>query len=271
MKKLYFSVLMIAVCSTTSLACVRWQQPPQSPPVVEPSLPIDSLPANQPRQPLEFSDVETGSEFDQFRSQLRQAMRDRDVEFVKALIPDEGVALGFGAPVSRQVLDDIDSGVGKTVWRILEHAIAISCGTSNPSGYPKADVNTTVYECPNVATEFLQRYPAPPDSEGVSYEISRVIVVGKNVSVHAQADRNSETIATLSDEVVKFDRAAWEEIPKAERIALAESQNGWTPVTLLNGKSGYVSNRNAYFPLGNRAIFGKVNGQWQLLDLPGGD
>ncbi|MBD2089736.1 SH3 domain-containing protein [Microcoleus sp. FACHB-1515] len=267
MKKYYFAALVIVALSTINLACVRSPQSPSETPQ-----PIAS-PDNQfPRQRISLPDrVEPGSEFDAFRSRLRQAVRDRDVEFVKALIPDQGVALGFGAPISREAFDDIDTGVGKTVWSLLEHAIAIGCDVSVPQDYPTVDENTLVYTCPNTTSEFYRQYPPPKDAEGVSYEMSRVIVVGENVNVHEQADSNSAVINTLSNEIVELDRATLENLSEEERMALFEMPEGWTPVILPDDKSGYVSNRYAYFPLGTRAVFGKVDGQWQLLDMPGGD
>ncbi|NEQ24802.1 MAG: hypothetical protein F6K28_38005 [Microcoleus sp. SIO2G3] len=281
MKKFYFSALVMFAFSTVSLACVRSQSTlettsPQSEsqPLAETAQPSSAAPTADafPRQPILLPDrVEPRSEFDQFRSRLRQAVRDRDIEFVKALIPADGVGMGFGVPITKQALDNIDTGAGASLWRALEHAIAIGCDASEQYNYLNVDRNTRTYECPNTSIEFQRQYPAPANSQGVSYEMSRVIVVGENVNVHERQDSNSSVVGTLSNEVVRFDQATWERMSDEERVAQLESRDGWIPVILPNGKAGSISNRYAYFPIGYRAIFGKVNGEWQLLYVPGGD
>lgn len=266
--KYYFPVLIVFAFSTVNLACVR---SPQQPPA-EPSQPISSPVNDFPHQRISLPDrIEPGSEFDQFRSRSRQAFRDHDVKFVKALFPVDGVGMGFGGPVQKEVLNNIDSDAGKLTWGVLEHAIAIGCDETSQHDDPTVDANTSVYTCPNTTREFYRQYPKPKNAEGVDYEMSRVMVVGENVKVYEQPDSNSAVINTLSNEIVEYDRAALEKFSDEERMALFGMPEGWTPVILPNGKSGYVPNRNAYMPLGYRAIFGKVNGQWQLLYIPGGD
>ncbi|NJL87681.1 MAG: hypothetical protein HC886_19575 [Leptolyngbyaceae cyanobacterium SM1_1_3] len=50
-----------------------------------------------PHRRLELSDeVSAGSEFDQFRDRLQKAIKDRDADFIRALIPPEGLFYGFG-------------------------------------------------------------------------------------------------------------------------------------------------------------------------------
>jgi hypothetical protein len=116
---------------------------------------------------------------------------------------------------------------------------------------------------------FYEQYPAPETAQGVEYELSQVIVVGKDVNVRSQPSTNSAVIGILSDEVVEFDRTVWEERSPDDRSP--DLVSDWTPVILPNDRSGYVSNRYAYSPLGYRVLFGKVEGQWQILHIPGGD
>ncbi|WP_088891913.1 SH3 domain-containing protein [Leptolyngbya ohadii] len=224
-----------------------------------------------PRQPIVLRDeVAPGSAFDQFRSQFRQAVRNRNAAFVKGLFPAEGVSIGFGSPRSPEEyrLDDPNS----RFWGVLEQSLRQGCTTGRPSDYPNVDRNSQVWICPNVNTAFEQQYPNPGTEPGIGYEISRVIVVGNRVNVRAQAAVNSAIVGSLSNEVVEFDRQAFEDFPADQREAkLLHPVNGWTPVILANGQRGFVYNRYAYRPLGERLILGQIDGAWKIIYIPAGD
>lgn len=214
-------------------------------------------------------EVVPGSEFDQFRQKLRQAIQARDAEFVAALLPASGVSLGFGAPLA---IDELDlQNPNALLWSILEKALTPGCDQLTDQtieAYSSSDGESEGWVCHNLNQLFYEQYPAPETAQGVEYELSQVIVVGKDVNVRAQPSTNSDVIGILSNEVVEFDRTAWEESPDNRSPDLV---SGWTPVILPNDRSGYVSNRYAYSPLGYRVLFGKVEGQWQILHIPGGD
>lgn len=223
-----------------------------------------------PHQRLELTDdVEPGSEFDQLRQNLGQAVENRDADFVTRLIPSEGVAIGFGRPMAVQdlELDDPNS----FFWTILEKAIAPGCAALEGSDYPTVDSGSPVWVCPNVVSAFREQYPPPPDAMGVSYEISKVIVVGEAIQVHAEPNAASKVVGLLSDEVVEFDQQTWDQMPPEARVEQVESINGWTPVILPNDQAGYVANRHAYRPLETQVIFGRVDEQWQIVQVPSGD
>lgn len=224
-----------------------------------------------PRQPIVLRDqVSPGSAFDQFRSQFRQAVRDRDIAFVKNLILPEGIAIGFGVPMpaNQLRLEDPNS----RFWGLLEKALAQGCAAGRRSDYPNVDVNSQVWICPNVSEAFNQQYPNPGTEPGVAYEISRVIVVGDRVNVRAEAAVNSAIVGMLSNEVVQFDQQAFENFPLDQREAkLMQPADGWTPVVLPNGQRGFVYSRYAYHPLETRLILGQINGAWKILYIPSGD
>jgi hypothetical protein len=261
---------MAAIASMPRSAAPRTISATLDPPE---STPADPALDDFPHQRLELIDrAQPGTDFYELRSQLRQAVQTRNADFVKALISPDGLGFGFGRPIPRQALDDLNAPPGSILWAALEHAIAIGCQDfAQPSNYSTADPNALIWTCPNVRAAFDRQYPAPPDLEGVSYEISRAIVVGEKVNVRARPDRTSPVIGQLSNEVVQFDRKTWEQIPPEERVTQLDSPDSWTPVILPNQRSGYVSNRYVYFPLGYQAVFGKVKGNWQLLYMPGGD
>jgi hypothetical protein len=61
-----------------------------------------------------------------------------------------------------------------------------------------------------------------------------------------------------------------EQLTKTQQTAIG-SPTGWTPILLPDGQRGFVSGRYAYAPLGYRALFQKVKGQWQMQALIAGD
>ena len=249
------------------------QTPTSSPTPSSPAPALDDF----PHQRLDLSDrAQPGTDFYQFRSQLRQAIRDRDSAFVKALIAPTGISIGYGrdSHIPREALDDLSTAPGSVLWAALEHAIAIGCqDMAQHKNYPDADPNFPVWTCPNVEVAFTRQYPASPNpQQGYGdYITSRVIVVGERVNVRARPDRTSPVVGQLSNEMVEFDRHTWEQIPPEERVTQVDSPDSWTPVILPNQRSGYISNRYAYFVWGAQAVFGKVKGNWKLLYMPEGE
>jgi hypothetical protein len=217
-------------------------------------------------------EVEPGSEFDRFRTQLRQAVTERDVDFIKRLIPDK-VGIGFGIPRSADELelDDPDAWF----WAVLEKAIAPGCSPETAGNYPTLDPGSDVWICPNVTQAFYEQFPPPANTDGIEYEMERTIIVGQDVNVRSQPDTNSPIIARLSNEIVETNTDAWADLyqngSEAEIERIGHPTQGWTAVRLPTGEPGYVSRRYAYAPLDARVVFGKVNGDWQILYVPAGD
>ena len=265
---------MAAIASMPRSAAPRTISATLDPPE---STPADPALDDFPHQRLELIDrAQPGTDFYELRSQLRQAIRDRNTAFVKALIAPTGISIGYGrdSHIPREALDDLSTAPGSVLWAALEHAIAIGCQDSaQHKNYPGADPNFPVWTCPNVEAAFTRQYPASPNpQQGYGdYITSRVIVVGERVNVRARPDRTSPVVAQLSNEMVEFDRHTWEQIPPEERVTQVDSPDSWTPVILPNQRSGYVSNRYAYFVWGTGAVFGKVKGNWQLLFMPEGE
>ena len=203
-----------------------------------------------------------GSDFYQFRAQLREAVQTRNAQFVNSIIPETGLGIGFSVPQTRETLN-LDDPQAR-LWLMLEKAVAIGCAPAeNPPPY-NIDAGSEIWVCPNVADAFARQVPAPDSADGVSWLIERVVVVGENVNVRSQPTIDSEAIATLSNEVVQVDRDR--QLPPT-----FDPIDSWTAIRLRDDREGYVYNRYVYPPLDYRALFGKINGEWQLLAMPGGD
>ncbi len=281
--------ILASALGGATLSIILYKYPAPSPPTIEPAAsnrrPTESISAPEAfaekpatdeeqelgRKPIDLSDeVEPGSEFDSFRQELRQAVTERNAYFIRSILPADGISLGFNTP--RGIEDmGLENPDGR-FWSLLEKAIANSCAAEAGDNYPPVDPGTKVWICSNVAKEFDRQYPAPPFS-GQDWELNHVIVVGRGVNVRSRPSLNSKVISRLFNEVVKLDRETaekqWqEEVEKGREV---DPIYGWTPVIIPNGEKGYVYNRYIYGPLENRAVFGKVAGEWHLLSMPGGD
>jgi len=218
-------------------------------------------------QPLDLPDeVKPGSEFAQFRQRLQQAVRDRDVEFLKSILPPGQMEIsGKVVPITSVNLKDTNS----YFWGLLEKALQVGCFPLSNQGYPKVDPTTGIWVCNNVAREFARRYPYPEKQLGKEYALDYVVVVGKSINLRSQPDTNSKVVDSVSNRVIKVNRRILAQ--RAQKDSNLDPIKGWTPVILPNNQQANVYNNFAYSPLANRAVFGKINGKWQLLYMPGGN
>lgn len=209
-------------------------------------------------------EAEPNSDFYEFRTQLREAVQNRNAQFVGSIVPETGLAIGFSVPQTRETLN-LDDPQAR-FWLILEKAVAIGCALAeNPPAYNyNIDEGSEIWVCPNVAQAFARQVPPPPSADGVSWQLERVVVVGENVNARSQPSLDSEAIATLSNEVVQLDRDR--QLPET-----FDPIDSWTAIRLSDDREGYVYNRYVYSPLESHALFGKINGEWQLLAMPGGE
>lgn len=188
--------------------------------------------------------VSATSEFGQFRTQLRQAVKNRDAKFIRS-IAAPGIRLTFGKPIT---LDDLKIDNPKApFWQEFEKSLDVGC-------VKKRIEASEIFSCPfsfGLWSELIDR-PGGRD---------RIAIIGNNVPVYAQPTTQSQTIATLSNEAIKL----------AENNPNLALVNSLAKVLLPNGQTGYVSNRYIYTRFGYRAIFQKLDGKWQMTAFVVGD
>lgn len=230
--------------------------------------------ANFPRQPLSVGDtVPPGSDFAQFRQLLRQAVSDRNADVVRPLIPSTGLPIGYGRPQTAADLDLDNSDAW--FWDMMDKSLRLGCDPTENADFDPAVVVSELWICPNLTQRFYAQYPPPANTTGVEYELDVVMVLGENVNVRSLPSTDSPVIAQLSNEWVQADRTAsntfFEQASEAEIEARGDMLTGWTAVILPNQQSGYVSNEFVYSVLGPRIVFGKVDGEWQMMQVLAGD
>jgi hypothetical protein len=215
------------------------------------------LPANAvPRRPIVVrNEIVQDASFAQFAAKLQQAIRDRDVQYVTSVLPKDGVAIGYTRPT--KIADLKLNNPQSDFWGILAYTTANGCARSHLKDSP-------AWLCSTVAGDFERQYPVPKNGNWMDYMLQQVIVLGQNVNVRSQPNRNGTVVSTLSYEVVRSN-------PKVTGSFSRNPLVGWTPVTLNNGKTGYVNNRYVYFPLGDTLQVEKRQNQWQITHVLAGD
>jgi hypothetical protein len=209
-----------------------------------------------PRRPIVIrNEINSDASFKQFATKLNQAIRDRDAKYVASVLPKNQLPLGFGRPI--KIADLQLNNPDSFFWGILEYTMANGCAKSLLP-------NSQVWLCSTISDDFQRRYPAPPNSQGVEHLVNQVVVLGQNVNVRSRPSLNGQVIGQLSNEVVMRNL-------KAEGVFDRNPLIGWTPVILPNGKTGFVNNRYAYFPLGYTLQVEKVNNQWRINHVLAGD
>lgn len=214
--------------------------------------------ASYSRHPLLLEDeVRPGTDFFQFREQLRQAIRDRNAAFLRR-IADPNIKLSFGLPLTLTDLE-IDNP-DAPVWQHLERTIGAGCALQVLQNNSASE--STQWVCPHA---FLA-----PDRDGTIDAFESIVIVGEAINVRAEPTANSPVVGTVSNEVVKIDSTAYATHPP-EFFEAKETNLGWTPVILPNGVRGYVSSRYAFSPVGYRAGFVQNHGQWTMTFFVAGD
>lgn len=250
---------------------IQTRSPTPSPAAPSRSPGITFFQGAYPPKPLTLVDaVEPGSDFFKFRERLRQAVRDRDADYIRS-IASSPIKLGFGVgptEIDALKIDHPDA----PFWKQLEKAIATGCADSNQL-YNNSSSKTESWVCPHVfaasATIDRQEFPG----EAFAWE---VFIIGQDVPIRAEARSDAALIGTLSQERALLDgeRIARFKQPSANTTTQEPewySTEGWTPILMPTGQRGYVENRYLYDVLGYRAFFSNQNGKWQLDAFVAGD
>ncbi len=218
---------------------------------------LATMPADAaPRRPIVVrNEIAQDPSFAQFAAKLQKAIRDRDVKYVTSVLPKDGIAIGYGRPTTIADLKLHNSQ--SDFWGILAYTTAHGCAKSTLA-------NSSAWLCSTVANDFERQYPVPKNGNWPDYMHPQVIVLGQDVNVRSRPNLNGTVMQTLSNEVVTYNAQGTTNFSRNPLI-------GWTPVTLNNGKTGYVHNRYVYFPLGHTLQVEKRQNQWQITQVLAGD
>lgn len=233
---------------------------PSAPPETNPTPAVPPPDTNFPHWKIQLTDeTKQSPEFAKFMDRLKQAVRDRDAQFIRSIVTPK-TKLTFGEHRSIDYLNP--ENPKSPFWSQLEKTLALGCTNEQ-----------IFFSCPSAFRQFDAVVKNAPESQKDTAYESSIIVVGEGVNVRSQPNTTAPTIAALTNEIVRFDSDTFSKASvqsRAENFDLS-NPNGWTPVILPNDKRGYVSNRYAYSPLGHRALFAKEDGKWIMQAFVSGD
>lgn len=176
-----------------------------------------------------------------FRNRLLDAVEKRDRKFVLGVL-DRNVRNGSAAPrgiaefTKQWELDAADS----PLWRELSSALFLG------SAWFKRDKRPRELCAPHV----LARWPEDLDP------LTHGVIVGKEVLVKSAPSSGSQTLATLSHDVVAV--ADWE-VDDQE----PGSRQKWVKIR-MTGAEGYVPEEQIRSPVEHAACFVKTEGGWRM-------
>ena len=187
-------------------------------------------------------------DFSEFLHQLRQAVENRDADFiVRHFDPDVQLSFGPYPPTLASLIEDPD----ESFWLALEKAIAIGCAHYGH-----------LWICPHYFPNLLTL------EEINSFD--QVIIVGEDIQVRSAPNSNSSALGVLSNEIVAFDREGYFQLSTQDQ-SMVDTLYGWTPILLNNNQRGFVPSRYAYQPLGYRIGIERVDNQYIVRTFIAGD
>ena len=191
-----------------------------------------------------------------FRAKLLEAVEKKDATFVLSIL-DRSIINSFGGNggveefKEQWKLDQPDS----ELWTELKTILSLGGSFVKDSGEISQFCAPYVY-----STWDRVEGKVPELDDAPSYGA----IVGDKVALRREPREDSETIATLSYDVVTVDY---------ER-SIAESKEGqfaWLNVATVDGKQGFVKQNEFRGPIEYRACFTKTGKEWKMTVLVAGD
>ena len=198
---------------------------------------------------LPSDDSASDPEFKKAYDKLLKVIADRDAKaLLKFLAPD--VCLSFGGMYGVQDFKEMWNPADRNseVWDELNTILRLGVVRSGdgPDAY---------FSAPYSFARFPDEYDA----------FDYGAIISKDAPVHVQPDAKEEVLFRLSYDIVKL--IEW--ISDSER---PECQTcGWYKIETLDGRSGFVTRKDARSPIEYRVIFQLRNDRWRITSFIAGD
>ncbi|MCY7276492.1 MAG: hypothetical protein LH702_22850, partial [Phormidesmis sp. CAN_BIN44] len=147
-----------------------------------PATPPDSNPdlSDFPHQKINLVDQSSQSpEFAQFIQQFRQAVQNRDAQFIRDLVTSK-TAFDFGRHRSINYLNP--DNPKSPFWSQLEKAIAPGCTDEANTALLQTPPKGTVFSCSTVFRQFDEVVKNAPANQKISVSETSIVIVGNGVN-----------------------------------------------------------------------------------------
>ncbi|XWK89249.1 MAG: SH3 domain-containing protein [Phormidium sp.] len=197
-------------------------------------------------------------DFSQFRQSFLTAVKRRDETFIRALVTPQTQSISAQSlSLDNYDLEDKNSAF----WQQIEKAVTAGCTLELTTRITKQETENEIWVCPKTFGKPIY------DSDWQT----QVAIIADRVNIRTEAKTNSPIVGVVSKDLVQFDSETYQNLSEAER-ELVNQFDGWTPVILKNSKKGWVQNQLVYYePRDYRISFARVDGQWRLRYLLGGN
>lgn len=179
------------------------------------------------------------ADFALFRSDLLDAIEERDPDMLLALLSDD-VAVNFGGDRGREDFARVwglDRPAESEVWDQLSDALALGCAMDGTMA---------------AAPRFVSRLPE--DAE----VYDTLVAVEPGAALRAEPRADAELVAALDSDLMWT--GAWD-----------ETLGDWLAVSLPDGRRGYVHAGQVRSPVDYRAFFEKDGDEWRITGFVAGD
>ena len=192
-------------------------------------------PAGRKIYPVDESHLDPS--FAEFKVNLLKAIETQDREFLRGALGEVRFS-AYSLPADR-AMADFDRNDGAS-WKALHELLSMGVKQLEDG-----------------------RFYAPYVSYVIGFElrgfhdIKNMVIIDKDVELHAEPKPEAPVIALLSYDIVEFDRN--------------ESHSGWLKITTIpDGQTGYIRNEYGYAVDNTRVIFAKQDGAWKLTNMQTG-
>lgn len=172
--------------------------------------------------------------FVQFRSQLLEAVKRRDKQFIEQIAADD-LKTGLGAGTGKHALNEQWNNLSpqSQFWSRLERVL------SHSAHY---DADNSEYDAPGIVFD-------PGDSDSIE-----AAIWNKNSDLHKSADDSSKILERLDCQLVTI----------LKPVDPSPIKEDWVKIKTSNGTTGFVKSANIFSPYDEYATFKKLKGKWRM-------
>jgi hypothetical protein len=180
-----------------------------------------------------------------FLNGLRATVDKKDAEALRRVL-SPNIQNSFGGDGGTEEFERIwkPDQEASPLWPLLEGLLKMG------GGWLRANGSERLYYVPYVFAKYSEKLGDPFES---------LVILGGDVPLRALPADNARLVRKLSYDVVSIAKG-----PKPD-------SRDWQYVRLADRTGGYVSTEFVYSPVGFRAGFAKVDGQWQMVTMVSGD
>ncbi|MGZ8361045.1 MAG: hypothetical protein ACXWUX_11050 [Allosphingosinicella sp.] len=197
-----------------------------------------AAPAAAPDRRAPIDTCASDASFVAFRDNLRGAIARRDRAALLAVVTDATI-VDYGGGVGRADFVSawrLDDPANSPVWRELEDALGLGCARDEDGSF----------WAPSIAIQLADQD-----------DLFSAMIARPGAVLRAEADAASAAVAGLEWDVLT--------------LQSDDGSDDWLPVTLVDGRSGFVRREQVRALLDYRAVFERIDGRWVMSAFVAGD